>query len=789
MEKEYLHKLFQALQLAADKHQYLRRGGYTYLPYINHLIKVTNGLIKEGKESDLDLLIAAILHDTIEDTDVDQSELERLFGAKVAGVVQELTDDMSLPYEERKQRQIESVTYLSTEAQKIRIADKASNLQDIFAYPLNWTRAKKEAYLKNSMEIVQQIRGKYPKLEKWFDAIVAASNVKLKEASSQFKEKHLSISFLIKTIKAIALACKAAADHSEKILKTIHPNHRESAINLLQYKVFRGFDLVQVQRELGKLGLSRLAKTQLHVMASLSTNLHILERMQEHKPIQLPIKEELSFNRGRALQQLNTVQLLGKGDGHRRTKIMVTMPSEAAENYELVEKMIQAGMDCARINCAHDGPDVWLKMIENIKAASQNNNRRCKIAMDLAGPKIRTGAMTTGPKVRKFRPQKDIYGQINQPLEIWIGPEPHPTLPHLPIGQEDLSKIQINQKLHLIDTRGKKRNLFVDRQEENGYYALCYKTTFVETGLRIFQDKSWQRPLFEIGEMPYRENAIPLYVGDVLRINKTSIPGRPAEFDESGDLQALAHISCTAPDVFKQVKEGEKMLFDDGKIEGIIEEVQEDYLLVKIMYAPNDGARLKADKGINLPDSDLSINGLTDKDKEDLKFVVKHADIINFSFVNRPEDVQQLLDVLDILEAKETLGIILKIETKNAFENLTDILLKAMQVYPIGVMIARGDLAIETGWYNIGRIQEEILSLCQAAHITDVWATQVLEGLAKKGLPSRAEITDAVMAQRADCVMLNKGPYIIETIRMLDTILTEMAPFWEKNAPFSPKMG
>ena len=99
-----------------------------------------------------------------------------------------------------------------------------------------------------------------------------------------------------------------------------------------------------------------------------------------------------------------------------------------------------------------------------------------------------------------------------------------------------------------------------------------------------------------------------------------------------------------------------------------------------------------------------------------------------------------------------------------------------------------GDLAIETGWDNIGRIQEEILSLCQAAHIPEIWATQVLENLAKLGIPSRAEITDAAMAQRADCVMLNKGPYILNAIQLLSTILKDMEPYWEKNAPMMPSM-
>ena len=103
-----------------------------------------------------------------------------------------------------------------------------------------------------------------------------------------------------------------------------------------------------------------------------------------------------------------------------------------------------------------------------------------------------------------------------------------------------------------------------------------------------------------------------------------------------------------------------------------------------------------------------------------------------------------------------------------------------MQTFPIGVMIARGDLAIETGWKNFATIQEEILRICEAAHIPDVWATQVLESLAKKGTPSRAEITDAAASQRAECVMLNKGLHIKKTIKLLDRILRKMQGFQNK---------
>ena len=166
---------------------------------------------------------------------------------------------------------------------------------------------------------------------------------------------------------------------------------------------------------------------------------------------------------------------------------------------------------------------------------------------------------------------------------------------------------------------------------------------------------------------------------------------------------------------------------------------------------------MKAEKGINFPTTDVNISGLTEKDKEDMKFVAEHADIVNYSFVNTAQDVEELLALLEELGALGKLSIILKIETQKAYDNLADILLAAMKTKYVGVMIARGDLAVETGWDNIGMVQKEIIALCNAAHIPVVWATQVLENLAKKGLPSRSEITDATSSLKAECVMLNKG--------------------------------
>jgi pyruvate kinase len=215
-------------------------------------------------------------------------------------------------------------------------------------------------------------------------------------------------------------------------------------------------------------------------------------------------------------------------------------------------------------------------------------------------------------------------------------------------------------------------------------------------------------------------------------------------------------------------------------------------LVVRIRHAAPGGAKLRADKGINLPDSRLRLPALTDEDRAAIPLVARHADLLGLSFVHRARDIAQARALLDA-NGGANVGLVLKIETPRAFRRLPELLLAAMALSGAwGVMIARGDLAVECGFERLAEVQEEILWLCEAAHTPTIWATQVLEGMAKTGLASRAEITDAAMGVRAECVMLNKGPSILDALGTLDDVLRRMGAHQHKKtallrrlAPFS----
>ncbi|TRX20547.1 pyruvate kinase [Flavobacterium franklandianum] len=267
------------------------------------------------------------------------------------------------------------------------------------------------------------------------------------------------------------------------------------------------------------------------------------------------------------------------------------------------------------------------------------------------------------------------------------------------------------------------------------------------------------------------KNGINLRVGEHIILTKRKTLGKKSKFGKKNKQLKMAEIGVMLPEIIDDVKIDDVVLFDDGMIKSVvISKTDEDIeLLITHCYKP----KLSSQKGINLPDTKLNLPALTAKDIENLPFVCKNADIVGYSFVRTAEDVQFLYEQLNLNNAKD-LGVVFKIENKEAFENLPFILLEGMKRDKIGVMIARGDLAVEIGFERISEVQNEILWLCEAAHIPVIWATQVLENLAKTGIPTRAEISDVVQGVQAECIMLNKGPYINDAIKMLKNILIRM---------------
>ncbi|MBW4586370.1 pyruvate kinase [Aetokthonos hydrillicola Thurmond2011] len=443
-----------------------------------------------------------------------------------------------------------------------------------------------------------------------------------------------------------------------------------SSLNLAYYLALRRHDLRPLQTALMPWGLSSLGRIEGRVLPNLDAVIATLGLLCQADPSSLPSHPPLTaFFEGDHQLQQHTEDIFGKTLSHRRVRIMVTLPTQAASNYEFVRDLIQRGTDCVRINCAHDTTAEWSAMISHVRSAIAETQHPCQIFMDLGGPKPRT--------------------------EFVLAP--------------DLDK----------------RRIFRGEQ------------------LLLVRDKP------------------------------TTI--NPQYFQ----------ASCSIPEVLAQLQVGATVCIDDGHITARVESIIAEGVLLKITHAQIKGEKLLPDKGLNFPDTDLRLSALTDQDRQDLDFVATHADIVGYSFVQEAADIELLQQELQarLPENSPIPAIVAKIETPQAVRNLPELIVQAAGKQPFGVMIARGDLAVEIGYQRLAEIQEEILWLCEAAHVPVIWATQVLENLVKTGMPSRAEMTDAAMSERAECVMLNKGPFIVEAVTILDDVLKRMQDHQLKKTP------
>ena len=596
---------------------------------------------------------------------------------------------------------------------------------------------------------------------------------------------------LVEELDAIVARAEVLEERYADQLQILHPDQVPAGLNLLHYLALRESDIRGLQYDLASEGLSSLGHSESHVMASVCA---VRRAVRQMLGIDAPCpRPPVSLRQGRDRIRRRTNSLFGRKQKGSSVRIMVTLPIEAAHEYELVRDMMKAGMNCARINCATGDASDWEKMVEHVHRAREATGRSCTIFMDLAGPKIRTGGLIPGPRIAKVKPGTDERGCVDHPARLDFVPEGSDSRGgsglRLPVSGPVFDALTPGRTVQFQDTSGNAVSVEIESANDRFATAKCWRHAFVGTGDPVWvQDEDGSTVAEGVfGSLPEVQPHLFLRVGDTLVIHKDGRPGENAKPSEDGRGAVPAHISCGMPDVLDRVEAGHEVVLDDGKFRGRVREVGSEGVVVDITHGAPGGAKLKPFKGINFPESNTGLFGLTEKDRRDLPFVVEHADGVNVSFVNHPDDVEDLIDELEAAGAQD-LGLVLKIETLMGVRNLPGILLAAMEWPKVGVMIARGDLAVEVGWTELARTQEEILWLCEAAHFPVIWATEVLAKLAKKGVPSRGEISDVVMAERAECVMLNKGPHITTTIETLDAILASMQDYQTKKVSLLPAL-
>jgi len=565
-----------------------------------------------------------------------------------------------------------------------------------------------------------------------------------------------------------------------------HDKYQTSAANLAAYIGLRRHDLRDLQTQLTHIGLSSLGRSEAHALATLDAVLGALKLMSGAAVENCGLTAaRLNMQQQQQLLVQHTSELF-KQDGHT-TVLMVTLPVEAADNYTLIHEMLVSGMGCARINCAHDNAAQWLKMVDNIRHASKETGRHCQILFDLAGPKLRTGAMMPGPAILHIKIQRDEYGHTLQPASLILDGSTNPGYAATPDGAPArlsvpakwLRQLKPGQRISFRDLRKRKREFLVSqRLSATEVSVTCKEGAYLAPGtvLKLHGGTSSHKALEHTalsGDFIAPPAHILLKQGETLLLTRAQTPGQAETRDKTGDIITPGHIPCTEPAVFDFLRAGQAAWIDDGRVACLIKQIDEHGAWLHITQARASGDKIGPDKGLNFPNSALDLPALSKKDLQDLDFAAHYADLIGLSFVQQGEDLDLLQTELEKRKISH-LGVIAKIETRAALKNLPEIIIRGAGRGAFGIMIARGDLAVEIGYERLAEIQEEMLWLCEAAHVPVIWATQVLESLIKQNLPSRAEITDAAMSVRAECVMLNKGSFVVHGMTVINDILSRM---------------
>jgi len=545
-------------------------------------------------------------------------------------------------------------------------------------------------------------------------------------------------------------------------IAAVPPRHRQSAINLAHYLGLRKLDVHRLQLELAAIGLSSLGRCEGQVRDTL---LRLCAWVSgERGDAANSAHDGLDWARAEKLLHANTQALLGPRPADRHVYIMVTAPDASEADTAWADALLAAGADVLRINGAHESPREWAAIAATFKARAAAVGKPGRVFVDLPGPKLRTEIRQLEPGVLHLPRSKDRLGRTTAPTQVEIVAE-YRGGSQVPVPPEWLTQLRAGDEIALTDAGGRGRTLSVcATTDKQTIRAECARSLYLTSGLPL----AWRRGGKEMGrgvagEFPRQPREFQIVAGDTFVLNESGL---------SADSGILA-LAFPEPAMLAQVAVGDRVMLDDGKVVALAERIGPDGLVCRVTRVLKSPARLRSGKGIAFPDSALSLGALKAQDEAALAFALEHADGVGVSFVASARDVALVGERIKA-SGKRGFGMILKLETRGAVANLPDILFEALKYEPVGLMIARGDLAVELSFERLAEMQEELLWFGEACHLPVIWATQVLDTVAHSGLPTRAEVTDAAMSMRAECVMLNKGPYIAAAVKMLADIIHKM---------------
>lgn len=294
---------------------------------------------------------------------------------------------------------------------------------------------------------------------------------------------------LLARLDRIRARCVALERREGRSVAQVDRHFRPSARNLLHYVALRQQELRRVQDALSLRGLSSLGRCESHVLAALDavrTLLALLPGGRSTRAASGPANAP----RGAGVARLrrNTTALFGPPAEDRWVRIMVTLPTEAAQDYGLVRELVRAGMNVARVNCAHDDHETWGRMVAHVRRAERELSVACRVMTDLAGPKLRTGAVELGAPIVSFQPERDERRWPTAPAQVLVHrpgaalktPRP-PVDAVLPVEGELVRRVHLGDELRFYDSRRRRRLLRVTAAEADGVWrAECLESAWVE---------------------------------------------------------------------------------------------------------------------------------------------------------------------------------------------------------------------------------------------------------------------------------------------------------------------
>jgi pyruvate kinase len=504
-------------------------------------------------------------------------------------------------------------------------------------------------------------------------------------------------------------------EQTSELLRDIAREHRLSAKNFLHYLAMQSSDLGELESRLAMLGMASLSQSGPNALDALNRLLELADRMTsrryKHSAPTAPCDS------GTAAKLLDQHQRAVCDDG---TIQIVTMPSAAAHDYSVIHGFLKRGMGCMRIDCARDDRQAWRAMVQNLDKARVALKRGCIVLMDLAGVNITTGAIEPGPAVLKVRPSRDEYGRVAKLARLWIGEESAaaPTdAPAVCVDKKWLSGIAKGDDIRCLDTRGRRRRMEVLEVKRGGVWVGLDRTAYLTNDTILKRsggpkDSTVKTVARCIAAQPGR---IALSPGDTLTLSSDSAPGRAARKNALGHVLSAARIPCNPARVLTQIKVGDRVSLDGGRVGAVVEASSGDEVHLRIRATPAQGAWLTANASIRLPDTVIDLPTMTPREIDNLKFIVKHADLVGLSSIHHESEVRTLIDALrELTDAPP--GLLLTLATRQSYARLPAVVLAAMRHPRFGVSIVRSELAQVLRDERLSDAEHEITALCEAAH-------------------------------------------------------------------------